>query len=58
MTPKDAHDAENPDIGEMVEALRSAEIALAEGHQNCGGGEDNIFAEPLRKVREVLAYVR
>lgn len=48
-------EADPSDVCEMIEALRAAEEALAEGHQNCGGGDDNIYAEPLRKVREVLA---
>lgn len=42
---------------EEVSALRAAEKALAEAHQSCGGGDDNIFAEPLRKVRAVLAKI-
>lgn len=41
-------------ISQQQRALRKAEAALAEGHQNCGGTEDNIFSVPLKSVRAAL----
>jgi hypothetical protein len=43
--------AASPD---MITALREAEAVLAEAHENCGGGEDTIFAEPLERVRAAI----
>lgn len=35
-------------------ALRLAEPALAEGDENCGGGDDNVYHAPLLAVRKAL----
>lgn len=45
-------------MGDVTEALDAAEIVLAEGLENCGGDEDNVFHEPLVKVRAALAKLR
>ena len=62
---------EPPDIGEMLDALRAAEKALAQGQENVAGTDDTdspgamrntVWFEPLRRVRAVLraadAYMR
>lgn len=50
---KQISDAVNAFPG-MVAALQSAEEALEEGHEACGGGDDNVYAEPLAKVQAAL----
>jgi hypothetical protein len=40
---------------EMFDALIEARDTLREQHQNCGGGDDTIYAEPLRRVEAALA---
>lgn len=35
----------------VVRVLKAAERALREGNDNCGGEPDNIYYDPLRKVR-------
>ena len=35
-------------------ALKAAEKVLAEQQENCGGGEDTIYYEPLREIRAAL----
>lgn len=48
-------DDKAPDI--IAKALRSAEIALEEGFNNCGQHPDSIFAQPLIDVRAAIALM-
>lgn len=39
---------------EMIAKLQSIREALQEGYDNCGGGDDNIFTEPLKACEELI----
>lgn len=38
----------------IVRVLMDAEKALAQGDENCGGGADNIYHDPLLRVRVAI----
>ena len=40
---------------EMIAALIAARDVLREQHENCGGGDDTIYAEPLQLVEAAIA---
>ena len=42
-------------IQKLVAAARKAEAVLAEQHDNCGGGTDTLYHDPLQDIRAALA---
>lgn len=40
---------------EMIAALIAARDVLREQHENCGGGDDTIYTEPLQLVEVAIA---